>query len=192
MTASRFVRWWSDPKNQAKVDQIKAYRSTPEYKERERQRKKLAQQRKKGLAKLPKPRVYHFKDQDYIIWSVGRVAHCLGVHKRTISNLERKSTIPTNRITDSNNRRWWPASYIRWLKPYFDLKNSGDISSKEFSRRVWKDWRQAVAAGVFPVLAEVKHDEGPQKAPDGRGHCSLTDIFDNPRGPDHREGQSDN
>ncbi|RLC75197.1 MAG: hypothetical protein DRJ03_30625, partial [Chloroflexi bacterium] len=148
MTVSRWVRWWKDNPDRAEAIKKKRrdkYNSDEAFRARVLDRKRIARaKKKKGQKRFPKPRVFHHKGEDIVTWSVGRVAAFLGVHKRTISNLEAKGTIPINRVVDNNGRRWWPKGYIEWLSPFFDLKNSGDLTSRMFSRRVWKEWNESV------------------------------------------------
>lgn len=158
MTPSRFVKWWQD--NPKKAEQIRKkrrerYAKDAEFRKKERERKRAARSKKQGFAKTyPRPKLYPLGDKVYELWSVGRVAETLGIHKRTLAGLESRGAIPTNRYVDVNGRRWWPKEFVAWLKPFFELKNNRKISSQEFSSRVWNEWNKALAEGKLPQIGD--------------------------------------
>ena len=163
MNESRFVRWWQD--NPEKAEAIKKrrrdkYAADKEFQESERRRKReaYAKQNNPTGSRLPKPKVYFYKNMVIELWSVGTIAKFLGIHKRTISGLESRGAIPTNRLVDDNGRRWWPADYAQWLKPYFALRQTGSLSAQEFSERVWNDWKTELERGLIPVLCEENNE----------------------------------
>lgn len=158
MTSSRFSKWWKD--NPEKAEAIrerrrKKYANDETYRRRERERKRTSRAKPKFAKTYPKPKLYPVGDKIYELWSVGRVAETLGIHKRTLSGLEARGAIPINRYVDVNGRRWWPRVYVEWLQPYFDMKNNRKISSQEFSSRVWNDWSIMCSKGTLPVIGET-------------------------------------
>jgi len=165
MSNSRFLRWKnSNPESYARAleRRKKRYADDEVFAERRREavRKSVRNKKKRGPKPL-KPRLFPHPCTGEMIehWSVGVCADFWGVSKRQIANLEAKGSIPINRHVTSSGRRWWPAAYAKWLKPFFDLRTSREISAKEFSRRVWDGWPEAVAFGIVPNLnAEVEDD----------------------------------
>jgi len=130
---------------------------------REKQRQKKSKQRK---SHIPKPRQIEIGGATVECWSVGHVASYLGVSKQTISNLEDNGSIPTNHFLDSNRRRWWPASFVHWLSPFFNARFEVGISAQEFHRRVWTGWTEEQMRGVVPVVgALATEDTGGRKNP---------------------------
>lgn len=175
MTASRFVRWWQANRETVNERRRAKYKNDKEFREKERARKRFNPQQGRKR-RFPKPKIYYHKGEPIILWSVGRVAEYLGISKRTIANLESKGSIPTNRVVDDLRRRWWPEAYVKWLKPFVDHRKSKEITAREFSRRVWNGWRQALATGTFPVLSEVNEHDKASNSQERRG-CSLEDAF---------------
>lgn len=147
---SRFVEWWKN--NPEKAEEIRRRRRERyrQYRDRELERKRVS--RVADRQRLPKPKTVTVDDLQVELWSVGRTSKFLGIHKRTLAGLEARRAIPINRITDSRGRRWWPADFVKWLKPYFDLKNSKKITAREFRSRVSNDWKLAIVQ--FPVIGE--------------------------------------
>lgn len=138
-------------------------RHTAEWREKRRKQQK-AKKRKKVGKRTPKPKLFTVKGHEIECWSAGRTAEFLGVDKKTITNLEKNGTIPVNHLVAPNRRRWWPASFVRWLKRYFEQRKSG-IPAQEFHRRVWIGWSEEQVRGVIPVvsgelLREVASDDG--------------------------------
>ena len=163
MSSSRFSRWWQN--SPAKAEEIKRrrrerYNKDPE-KERERKRLAYAKIKKQSDKKnLPRPRIVWIKDDPIQVWSVGVTASFLNIHKRTLTSLESKGSIPINRSVDDNGRRWWPELYVKWLQPYFILRQSGRLTAQEFSNRVWNDWKAELKTGKIPVLYEDSNGQG--------------------------------
>lgn len=121
----------------------------------------------RGTRRYPKPRLMDINGEMIELWSIGRVADYLGLAKRTLANYEARNMIPVNRRTDSNGRRWWPAPYVKWIKPMVDSRLSGEISAQEFSERVWEGWQ--TAKFHLPIVSEdvyERYSEGPRHTPE--------------------------
>jgi hypothetical protein len=164
MSTSRFLRWKnSNPDTYQKhLDRRKKrYAEDEAFAEKRREfvRKSVLKKKKRGPRPI-KPRLFPHPHTGEMIehWSVGVCADYWGVSKRQIANLESKGSIPINRHVTSTGRRWWPAAYAKWLKPFFDLRTSREISAKEFSRRVWEEWPEAIASGLVPNLNAENED----------------------------------
>ena len=155
---SRFVRWWRQ--NPDKAGEIKrrrrvAYAEDPLIREHAKVAKAAYRRRKRARGGIPRrPKLFPFRGQMIEIWSVGVTADFLGVHKRTLCLLEQKKRIPINHLVDEAGHRWWPAEFIRWLRPLFDLRHTKSISAQEFSRRVSEEWKSEIQLGQIPVLED--------------------------------------
>lgn len=156
---SKFTKWWQD--NPDKAEEIRSRRrekyannTKVRDKELERKRKDYLRSKTSSTKRFPKPKLHWFKDRLIELWSVGATAEFLGVHKRTLSGLELKGTIPKNRLVDDNGRRWWPETYVKWLKPYFSERQTEKLTAQEFSLRVWNDWKLALEQDQIPNIAE--------------------------------------
>ncbi len=166
MIGSKFSEWWKnnpDKSEKIKDRRRKRYAEDPIHAERERERKRKAYAEKKRQEaspgpRLPKPKLIWHEERMVEVWSVGRVAAHLEVHKRTISSLEARRAIPTNRTVDSIGRRWWPAEFVEWLKGFFDLRKTGKLSPQEFSTRVWNEWKNERNKSSMPVMGKVEND----------------------------------
>ncbi len=165
MSTSRFMRWRSsNPESYARAlaRRKKRYADDADFRERRQEmtRQSVLKKKKRGPKPL-KPRLFPHPHTGEMIehWSVGVCADYWGISKRQISNLEAKGSIPINRHVTSTGRRWWPAAYAEWLKPFFDLRTSREISAKVFSQRVMEEWPEAVASGLVPDLNAEGADE---------------------------------
>ena len=179
MSPNRYIQWkTNNPDSYEEVlrRRRERYRKDEDYREaqlrhaadwREKQRKrgkKSKKRRKTQSKRTPQPKLFPIDGRRVECWSAGRTADFLGVDKKTVRNLERKGTIPVNHLVAPNGHRWWPASFVRWLKPYFEQRKSG-TSAQEFHRRVWIGWSEEQVRGFIPVvsgdsLREVTSDDG--------------------------------
>jgi len=155
---SRFLQWkTNNPDSYEELLQRrkKRYRESEEFRQRQlkhtadwREKQRRDKQPKK---RTPKPRNFQIDGSQVECWSAGRTADFLGVDKKTVTNLEKNGTIPTNHVVAPNRRRWWPAEFVQWLKPFFDVRKGG-ISAQELHRRVWIGWSEEQVRGVIPVV----------------------------------------
>lgn len=178
MNQNRYIQWKSNNPNsyeevlrrrRERYADDEAYRQsqlqhTAEWREKQRKDKSKKQKRRILGKRTPKPKFFLVDDHQIECWSAGRTAEFLEVDKKTITNLEQSGTIPTNRIVADNRHRWWPANFVRWLKPYFEQRKS-EISAQEFHRRVWIGWSEEQVRGIIPVvsgdlLREETSDDG--------------------------------
>ncbi len=168
MSTGRFLRWkTSNPDTYRRhLDRRKKrYAEDEAFREKRKAAARLSalkaanKKRKRGPKPL-KPRLFPNPATGEMIehWSVGVCADHWGIAKRTIAHLEANESIPVNRHVTSTGRRWWPVAYAKWLKPFFDLRTSREISAKEFSRRVWEEWPKAIALGLVPNLNAEEED----------------------------------
>ena len=181
MNESKFVQWCnSNPVGYAELlrRRRKKYANDDDAREkqlahnaawREKQKK-----RKTSKKRTPQPKTFTINDQPVECWSIGRTAEFLGVSKQTVPNLEDTSTIPTNHYVCPSRRRWWPAEFIRWIKPFFESRFPSEgqgISAQEFHRRVWTGWGEEQVRGVVPVVGTLKvlEDERGQNSVEGTG-----------------------
>ena len=161
MNVSRFVQWRN---NNPQGYEALLHRRRESYQTDEDRRLKQLQHnanyRKKVKSRAGeqkrsprqrKPKIMLLNNRSVEFWSVGRMAAHLGISKRTITALEDEGRIPINRYVDQNNHRWWPAEFVRWLKPFFDARKDG-VSAREFHRRVWIGWSEEQARGVVPMV----------------------------------------
>jgi len=158
---NRYVQWKiNNPSSYEEVlrRRRKRYQENEDYRSRQLQhtaewREKQKKASKKASVKRPlKPKMFEVCGHQVECWSAGRVAAFLGVDKKTVVNLEDNGSIPINHIIAANRRRWWPARFVQWLKPFFDQRKSG-ISAQEFHRRVWIGWSEEQVRGVMPVVS---------------------------------------
>ena len=158
MNMNRYVQWkTNNPDSYEEVlrRRRERYRASDEYRERQLQHtaewRKKQRKKQKAVKNLPKPKLFNVNGHAVECWSAGRVAYFLDVDKKTITNLEERGSIPTNHLVAPNRHRWWPAEFIRWIKPYFEQKS--EISAEEFTRRVWIGWSEEQVRGVIPVIS---------------------------------------
>lgn len=177
MNESKFVRWRKA--NPTAYDELLRRRRQSYQNDEEARRKQLAanaawrkkqkkQKKRQTRARgLPKPKLLYVGGQPVEFWSVGRSASFLGVSKQTITNLENLGTIPVNHyVCESSRHRWWPADFVRWLKPFFQTRfpaEGAGISAQEFHRRVWTAWGEEQVRGVIPVVTTSKVTEEPNE-----------------------------
>lgn len=169
MNESRFVQWKNS--NPAAYNELlqrrrKKYASDPAARE-----KQLAynaawrekQKRKARRSRAPRSRMIEIDGNQVECWSVSSTANFLGVSKQTITNLEFLGTIPTNHyVCPTSRHRFWPALYVKWLKPFFDTRfpeNGPGIPAREFHRRVWTAWGEEQVRGVIPVIATTASND---------------------------------
>jgi hypothetical protein len=163
---SRFIRWrMTDPDAYQRhlEDRKKRYAEDEEFRESQlrynaawREKKKKKNSKKPAVKRPRKPRTLDVNGKKVEFWSVGRMANTLGVCNRTITNLEKVGSIPINHLLDKR-RRWWPADFVLWLKPFFEARQNG-ISAQEFHRRVWTGWTEAQIAGVVTALSPERSE----------------------------------
>jgi len=176
MSQNRYVQWKTnnpDAYEEVLRRRRKRYSESEDYRQRqlqhtaewrEKQRKSRKKKKKAVGKRTPKPKVFSISGLQIECWSAGRMAEFLEVDKKTIINLEKGGSIPINRVTAPNRRRWWPAEFVRWLKPYFEQRKT-EISAQEFHRRVWIGWSEEQVRGVIPtvsgdLLREETSDDG--------------------------------
>lgn len=162
MSNSRYVQWkTNNPDSYEEVlrRRRERYNKNADYRKRQlqhtaewRDKQKTKLLKKSANKRLPKPKVFVINDAQVECWSAGRTADYLGVDKKTITNMERSGTIPTNHTVESNRRRWWPAEFVIWLGPFFEERKSR-ISAQEFHRRVWIGWSEEQIRGIIPVVS---------------------------------------
>jgi hypothetical protein len=163
MNENRYIQWKTNNpdsyeevlrRRRERYAENEAYRNrqlqhTAEW--REKQRKDKSKKKKSVGKRTPKPKIFEIAGHQIECWSAGRTAEFLGVDKKTITNLEERGTIPINHFVAPNRRRWWPASFVRWIQPYFEQKP--EIPVEEFHRRVWIGWSEERVRGVIPVIS---------------------------------------
>jgi hypothetical protein len=155
---NRYIQWKTNNPDSYKEllrRRRERYKRNEEYRKRQLQHTAAWRKRKgkEGVTKkrTPKPKIFQVGEQEVECWSAGRTADFLNVDKKTISNLEKSGAIPTNHLVSANRRRWWPAEFVQWLKPYFVARKAG-ISAQEFHRRVWIGWSEEQVRGAIPVV----------------------------------------
>jgi translation initiation factor 2 beta subunit (eIF-2beta)/eIF-5 len=169
---NRYIQWkTNNPDSYKEVlrRRRERYAENEEFRERQLQhttewRVKQRKSKKGSKKRTPKPKIFELGGHQIECWSAGRTAEFLDVDKKTVTNLEKSGTIPTNHVVADNRRRWWPASFVRWLAPYFEQRKS-EISAQEFHRRVWIGWSEEQVRGIIPVvsgdlLREETSDDG--------------------------------
>jgi hypothetical protein len=168
MNESRFIQWkQSNPEG---YDELLRRRRKNYADNEEARRRQLAhnaawrekQKIKPHRRRTPNPKMIEVDGLSVECWSIGLAAEHLGVSKQTITNLESVGTIPLNHHICESGRRWWPASFIEWLKPFFEARFTTDfpaISAQEFHRRVWTAWAEEQVRGVIPVIAPCPPSE---------------------------------
>ena len=180
MNESRFVQWRKA--NPVAYDELlrrrrEKYADNPDAREKQLKQNAAwrAKQKKRKTRKkrTPRPRQFRIGERVIECWSIGRTAEFLGVSKQTITNLESLGTIPTNHHVCASRRRWWPATYVQWLKPFFEARFTTDgtgISAQEFHRRVWTAWGEEQVRGEIPVIdASQVNGDGDEDSAEGGG-----------------------
>ena len=167
MSESRFIQWkTSNPESYAEMLRKRRVRYNEDESARLRQlehnrnwrKKQRDKQQSTPKKRTPKPKFFDVSGAFVEFWSVGRTVEFLGIDKKTIANLEDNGSIPINHYTAPNRRRWWPAEFVYWLKPFFAARKIG-ISAKEFHRRVWIGWSEEQTRDAVPVI----QDDGPRE-----------------------------
>ena len=157
---NRYVQWkTNNPDSYEEVLRRRRERYAESEAYRTRQLQHTAEWRGKQKTKekppskrTPKPKMFRVNDIQVECWSAGRTADFLNVVKKTITNLEKAGTIPTNHLVAANGRRWWPAEFVIWLSRFFEERKSG-IPAEEFHRRVWIGWSEEQVRGIIPVVS---------------------------------------
>ena len=181
MTDSKFVQWRTS--NPVGYDELLRRRRKNYADDEEARRTQLAHNaawrkkqkgRKTATKRTPHPKTFEINGQNVECWSIGRAADYLGVSKQTITNLETSDTIPTNHHICKSNRRWWPATFVEWVKPFFESRfpaEGSGISAQEFHRRVWIGWSEEQVRGVVPTVSTLKvtEDKDDQDSIEGAG-----------------------
>lgn len=175
MNESRFIQWKTS--NPTGYDELLRRRRQKYALDEEARRRQLAhnaawREKQKKLRSrkrsAPNPKVVLVAGREVECWSIGRAADYLGVSKQTITNLEEVGTIPLNHICEKG-RRWWPASFIQWLAPFFSARFPAEgpgISAQEFHRRVWTGWAEEQVRGEIPVIAPSRYTAGNEQESD--------------------------
>lgn len=177
MTDSKFVHWRRA--NPTAYDELlrrrrEKYQSDLDAREKQlaanaawRSKQKRLEQKQQRKRKLPRAKVLYLNGAPVEFWSIGRAASYLNVSKQTITNLEQLGTIPINHyVCPSSRHRWWPARFVQWLRPFFDVRfpEAGQgISAQEFHRRVWTSWGEEQVKGVIQVVATSAVNEDPNE-----------------------------
>lgn len=187
MNESRFIQWKQS--NPSAYDELLARRRQRYAADEAARQRQLAhnaawrekQKKLKGRKKrVPNPKFFMLEGRDVECWTISRVAEFLGVSKQTIANLESVGTIPMNHYVCENGRRWWPAAFVRWIKPFFEARFTSDvpgISAQEFHRRVWTGWAEEQVRGEIPVIASLNSPEATVDDEDDGRECSEnTDL----------------
>jgi hypothetical protein len=181
MNDSRFIQWkTSNPDGYDELLKRRRQKYAEDEAARQRQLAHNAawrekQKQRKSRKRVPSPRFFMLEGRDVECWTVSRAAEFLGVSKQTITNLESDGTIPLNHHICESGRRWWPAAFVRWLKPYFEARFVPDapgISAQEFHRRVWTGWAEAHVGGAIPVIATLNSPEATVDEDDDGQECS--------------------
>lgn len=177
MSESRFIQWrQSNPSGYDELLRRRRKKYASDEAARRRQLEHSAawrekQRIRKSQKRVPRPKILLFDGREEECWSIGRTAEFLGVSKQTIANMETFGTIPTNHYVGRGGRRWWPASFVVWLKPFFLARfpsNLPGISAQELHRRVWTGWAEERVRRAIPIvaLARVEElDDVPSEAP---------------------------
>jgi len=177
---SRFVRWWKA--NPERAEEIKKRRrdaySDPLAKEVAAVKRAEYKRRRQARGKTPrKPKLFPFRGKMIELWAVGAVADSLQINKRTLGLMEAQGRIPLNHLLDESGHRWWPAAFVDWLKPFFELRRTRQISTQEFLHRVSEGWQHEIKRGVIPVLEEHR-DRAEAGLSEAQGSDDLADFPD--------------
>lgn len=166
MSNSKFVQWCaSNPDGYAELLSRRRKNYADDEDARKRQLahnaawREKQKQRKSRKKRTPKPKMFTINGQNVECWSVGRMTEFLGISKQTITNLEDSGTIPTNHYVCPSRRRWWPAAFVHWMRPFFQSRfpaEGSGISAQEFHRRVWTGWGEEQVRGAIPIMAVSK------------------------------------
>lgn len=172
---NRYIQWKTNNPGAYKEllrRRKKRYRENEEFRTRQLQHtadwREKKRQDKHPRKRTPKPKDFQINGTQVECWSAGRTADFLGVDKKTVTNLEKNGTIPTNHVVALNRRRWWPVEFVRWLKPFFDARKSG-TSAQELHRRVWIGWSEEQVRGVIPVIHGDLREETDGEADQTKG-----------------------